>query len=183
MTAVVAAKSTSMAGKKLRKLYTITNPRQKWTADEHDRFLHALVLHGRDWKRIEAFVATKTATQIRSHAQKHFLRAQKMGLAVPPAHPRRVGAVRQAQPPISWLPSFADDDAVMSEDETISIRQLPLSPDHPDFALVYRFVGDVFGSDAPRPVEAQLQRLLGADPVIVETILCVLGNLEASLSF
>ncbi|CAD6206432.1 unnamed protein product [Miscanthus lutarioriparius] len=182
MAAVVAAKSTGMAGKKLRKPYTITNPRQKWTADEHDRFLHALVLYGRDWKRIEAFVATKTTTQIRSHAQKHFLRAQKMGLAVPPVHPRRAGAVRQAQPPISWLPSFADDDdAIMSEDETIG--QLPLSPDHPDFALVYRFVGDVFGSDAPRPVEAQLQRLLGADPAIVDTILRVLGNLEANLSF
>ena len=180
MSAVVA-KSTEMAGKKLRKPYTITNPLQKWTADEHDRFLHTLVLHGHDWKRIEAFVATKTATQIHSHAQKHFLRAQKMGLAVPPAHPRRAGAVRQAQPPISWLPSFADDDAVMSEDETIG--QLPLSPDHPDFALVYRFVGDVFGSDAPRPVEAQLQRLLGADPAIVDTILRVLGYLEANLSF
>ncbi|XP_066386246.1 protein REVEILLE 6-like [Miscanthus floridulus] len=178
MSAVVA-KSTEMAGKKLRKPYTITNPRQKWTADEHDRFLHALVLHGRDWKRIEAFVATKTATQIRSHAQKHFLRAQKMGLAVPPVHPRRSGAVvRQAQPHTSW---FTDDDAVVSKDETV--RQVLLSPDHPDFALVYRFVGDVFGSDAPRPVEAQLERLLGADPVIVETILRVLENLEDNLSF
>jgi SHAQKYF class myb-like DNA-binding protein len=122
MAAVVAAKSAGMAlaGKKLRKPYTITNPRQKWTADEHDRFLHALLLHGRDWKRIQACVATKTATQIRSHAQKHFLRAQKMGLAVPPVHPRRAGAVRQAQPPspISWVPSFMDDDdASMSTDD------------------------------------------------------------------
>ncbi|WVZ60302.1 hypothetical protein U9M48_010347, partial [Paspalum notatum var. saurae] len=155
-------------------------PREKWAAAEHHRFLEGLVLFGRDWKRIEAFVATKTATQIRSHAQKHFLRAQKLGLAVP--LPSRAGVVRhaQAQPPISCPPSWSvDDDAgLLPMVETI---QLPLSPDEPDFASVYRFIGDVFCSDAPRTVEAQLQRLVGADPVIVETILRVLGNLEANM--
>jgi hypothetical protein len=31
------------AGKmKLRKPYTITRPRERWTDEEHDRFLHAL---------------------------------------------------------------------------------------------------------------------------------------------
>ncbi|CAL4944065.1 unnamed protein product [Urochloa decumbens] len=181
MTAAVAARSMGMAGKKPRKPYTVTNPREKWTAHEHDRFLHAMALFGRDWKRIEAFVATKTSTQIRSHAQKHFLRAQKLGLAVAPPHPHRAaGGVRQAQPPaVSCLTWLADaEDARVPEDETV---QLLLSPDDPHFALVYRFVGDVFGSDAPRPVETQLLRLLGADPVIVDTVLRVLGNLEANL--
>ncbi|KAJ1293860.1 hypothetical protein BS78_01G101700 [Paspalum vaginatum] len=173
-----AAKSTRTAAKKQRKPYTITRPREKWAAAEHHRFLEALVLFGRDWKRIESFVATKTATQIRSHAQKHFLRAQKLGLAVP--LPSRAGAVRQAQAPVSCPPGwFVDDDAVLlPEVETI---QLPLSPDDPDFAPVYRFIGDVFCTDASRTVEAQLQRLVGADPVIVETILRVLGNLEANM--
>ncbi|CAL4935613.1 unnamed protein product [Urochloa decumbens] len=181
MTAAVAARSMGMAGKKPRKPYTVTNPREKWTAHEHDRFLNAMALFGRDWKRIEAFVATKTSTQIRSHAQKHFLKAQKLGLAVAPPHPRRAGGggVRQAQPPVSCLTWLAEDASV-PEDETV---QLPLSLDDPHFAMVYRFVGDVFGSDAPRPVETQLLRLLGADPVIAETILRVLGNLEANLYF
>lgn len=66
-----------------------------------------------------------------------------------------------------------------SQDETI---RLPLSPDDLHFAQVYRFVGDVFGSGAPRPVEAHLQRLQGMNPVVVETILLVLRNLEANLS-
>ncbi|KAF8675342.1 hypothetical protein HU200_047703 [Digitaria exilis] len=83
-----AARSTGMVGKKPRKAYTITRPRERWTADEHDRFLHALVLFGRDWKRIEAFVVSKTSTQIRSHAQKHFIKAQKLGLPTPAPHPR-----------------------------------------------------------------------------------------------
>ncbi|XP_078178526.1 protein REVEILLE 4-like isoform X2 [Carex rostrata] len=77
--------------KKLRKPYTITRPRDRWTSEEHDRFLEALLLFGRDWKKIEDFVGTKTTIQIRSHAQKYFLKIQKIGLNahVPPPHSRR----------------------------------------------------------------------------------------------
>lgn len=165
MAAAAVKSSAGMAGKKSRKPYVVSRPRERWTADEHGRFLHALLLFGRDWKRVQAFVATKTGTQIRSHAQKHFLRAdKKLGLAVPPPHPRR---------------SAADYGGALAPDvETV---QLPLSQDDLRFAQVYRFVGDVFGCGAMWPVEAQLQRLLGADPVVVDTILRVLANLQDNL--
>ncbi|CAN6287026.1 unnamed protein product [Urochloa humidicola] len=178
MAAVARSTVMAAAGKKARKPYTITRPRERWAADEHDRFLHALVLFGRDWKRIESFVATKTSTQIRSHAQKHFLKAQKLGIAAPPPqHPRRAAFL--GQPPVNNCPPAGfPGDAMTPTDEMI---QLPLSPDDPYFAQVYRFVGDIFGSDAQQPVEAELQRLLYADPVVVDTILTVLGNLEANL--
>ncbi|CAL4944066.1 unnamed protein product [Urochloa decumbens] len=176
------ARSTEMAGKKARKPYTITRLRERWAADEHDRFLHALVLFGRDWKRIESFVATKTSTQIRSHAQKHFLKAQKLGIpAPPPQHPRRA-AVLLAQPPVSCPAWFPAGDAMTPSDETLMI-QLPLSPDDAYFAQVHRLVGDIFGSEAPQSVEVELQRLLGADPVIVDTVLQVLENLQENLYF
>nr|CAB3498411.1 unnamed protein product [Digitaria exilis] len=172
------ARSFGMAGKKPRKAYTITRPRERWTADEHERFLHALVLFGRDWKRIEAFVVSKTSAQIRSHAQKHFLKAHKLGLpAPPPQHSRRAAVL--GQPPVGCSALLPGDAVRTPRDE--ALIQLPLSPDDLYFAQVYRFVGDIFGSDNPQPVEAQLQRLLGADPVIVDTILRVLGNLEANL--
>ena len=36
-----------------RKPYTITKQREKWTDQEHARFLDALRLYGRAWRRIE----------------------------------------------------------------------------------------------------------------------------------
>ncbi|XP_073145734.1 protein REVEILLE 6-like isoform X2 [Henckelia pumila] len=77
--------------KKTRKPYTITKSRESWSEQEHDKFLEALQLFDRDWKKIEAFVGSKTVIQIRSHAQKYFLKVLKNGKSehVPPPRPKR----------------------------------------------------------------------------------------------
>ncbi|CAK8571541.1 unnamed protein product [Lathyrus sativus] len=79
------------AGKKVRKPYTITKSRESWSDEEHDKFIEALQLFDRDWKKIEDFVGSKTVIQIRSHAQKYFLKVQKNGTLahVPPPRPKR----------------------------------------------------------------------------------------------
>ncbi|KAL6320604.1 hypothetical protein AAG906_008604 [Vitis piasezkii] len=97
-TAAAAAAATTSSledpAKKIRKPYTITKCREKWTEPEHDKFLEALQLFDRDWKKIEAFVGSKTVIQIRSHAQKYFLKVQKNGINehLPPPRPKRKAA-------------------------------------------------------------------------------------------
>ena len=51
--------------------------RGRWRSEEHELFLKGLKLYGRDWKKIESLVGTRTGPQIRSHAQKYFNKINK----------------------------------------------------------------------------------------------------------
>ncbi|KAJ0704675.1 putative transcription factor MYB-related family [Helianthus annuus] len=59
-----SSSSMDSSGKKVRKPYTITKSRESWTEEEHDKFLEALQLFDRDWKKIEDFVGSKTVIQV-----------------------------------------------------------------------------------------------------------------------
>ncbi|KAH9324292.1 hypothetical protein KI387_004470, partial [Taxus chinensis] len=86
---------------KVRKPYTITKQRERWTEEEHQKFLEALKMHGRAWRRIEEHIGTKTAVQIRSHAQKFFSKLEResstrgvpagktQDISIPPPRPKR----------------------------------------------------------------------------------------------
>ncbi|CAM9530102.1 unnamed protein product [Choristocarpus tenellus] len=49
----------------------------RWTLPEHRQFLEGLKKHGKDWKLIADLVPTRTIVQIRTHAQKYFLKIEK----------------------------------------------------------------------------------------------------------
>ena len=49
----------------------------RWSAAEHAAFLQGLALYGREWKRVAADIPTRSASQVRSHAQKYFAKLQK----------------------------------------------------------------------------------------------------------
>ena len=46
----------------------------RWTEEERNRFIQGIALVGINWKKIKTLIPTRTAVQVRSHAQKFFLR-------------------------------------------------------------------------------------------------------------
>lgn len=50
----------------------------RWTKEEHEAFLSALQLYGKEWKKVAARVKTRTVVQTRTHAQKYFQKLQKV---------------------------------------------------------------------------------------------------------
>eukprot|EP01120_Amphizonella_sp_Union-15-10_P005086 TRINITY_DN15821_c0_g1_i1.p1 TRINITY_DN15821_c0_g1~~TRINITY_DN15821_c0_g1_i1.p1 ORF type:complete len:138 (+),score=26.76 TRINITY_DN15821_c0_g1_i1:29-442(+) len=110
---------TNKVGKeKQRKPYTIKKKREIWTEEEHKKFEQALKLYGRDWKKIEAYVDTKTVIQIRSHAQKYFQK-KNSGMEIP-LHKKSQNlsdTAREPEPPaIPWLPTLdPSHEAIVSD--------------------------------------------------------------------
>jgi len=48
-----------------------------WKAEEHQSFLHAYETHGKNWRKVTEEVGTRSITQVRSHAQKYFLKLKR----------------------------------------------------------------------------------------------------------
>lgn len=49
----------------------------RWTEEEHATFLEQLAKTGKDWKQIAKAIPTRTIVQIRTHAQKYFMKLEK----------------------------------------------------------------------------------------------------------
>ena len=57
------------------------NPHQRhgrWTEEEHTQFLSLMTKYGRSWTKISQCMRTRSEPQVRSHAQKHFLRLNRL---------------------------------------------------------------------------------------------------------
>lgn len=131
---------------KARKPYTITKQRERWTEDEHDRFLEALRLYGRAWQRIEEHIGTKTAVQIRSHAQKFFTKLEKeaeakgipvcqaLNIEIPPPRPKRKPNTPYPRKPgapssSSQVPSSKLASSSQCNQAFLDLEKVPVSED------------------------------------------------------
>jgi SHAQKYF class myb-like DNA-binding protein len=74
--ATIVTKNTTSppttTGKKRKTTATATTTMGRWNANEHEAFLQAVQQYGREWKKVAAVIPTRTAAQVRSHAQKYF---------------------------------------------------------------------------------------------------------------
>ncbi|KAF9664204.1 hypothetical protein SADUNF_Sadunf17G0131800 [Salix dunnii] len=71
---------------KVRKPYTITKQRERWTEEEHKKFLEALKFYGRAWRWIEEHVGTKTAA-VRESGGSNTSSVEP--IEIPPPRPKR----------------------------------------------------------------------------------------------
>lgn len=49
----------------------------KWTYEEHKKFIEGLYIYNCKWKKIKKYILTRTSNQLRSHAQKFYLRLKE----------------------------------------------------------------------------------------------------------
>ena len=49
----------------------------RWDAEEQQAFVEGIKLFGYKWKDIANFIGSRTSTQVRSHAQKYFIKLEK----------------------------------------------------------------------------------------------------------
>jgi SHAQKYF class myb-like DNA-binding protein len=52
----------------------------RWQADEHIRFIEAILRYGNEWKKVQQHVGSRSSTQARSHAQKFFVKIKRKNL-------------------------------------------------------------------------------------------------------
>jgi SHAQKYF class myb-like DNA-binding protein len=52
----------------------------KWTKEEHKKFLEALLEYGENWIKVQQAVQIRSCAQVRSHAQKYFIKMQKFDI-------------------------------------------------------------------------------------------------------
>ena len=58
----------------MKKQLEIDDKTGRWSEKEHRVFLEGLKLYGKNWKILSEHIKTRSCTQVRSHAQKYFIK-------------------------------------------------------------------------------------------------------------
>ena len=73
----------------------------RWSQQEHALFLEGVKLYGKDWKKVQELVGTRSSTQARSHAQK--VLAKPDGFLEMPYPPKKPELTRKPKQPAESL--------------------------------------------------------------------------------
>jgi SHAQKYF class myb-like DNA-binding protein len=80
----------------------------RWTKEEHNRFVEAIRAHGKNWKKVEEAVGTRSGAQIRSHAQKHFLKLEKEVKTSPKTKQQKKSSKKTAEVSLSTSDNISE---------------------------------------------------------------------------
>jgi len=103
----------------------------RWNEEEHRLFLQGVEKFGKDWKQISTVVLTRTVVQIRTHAQKYFLKLEKKQRAIQPSslHHQTSGAVPNIQ-------ATYEDQAPSRKRAKVKVLDLPAA-NYPGGSVVH----------------------------------------------
>lgn len=103
----------------------------RWNEEEHRLFLQGVEKFGKDWKQISTVVLTRTVVQIRTHAQKYFLKLEKKQRAIQPSslHHQTSGAVPNIQ-------ATFEDQAPSRKRAKVKVLDLPAA-NYPGGSVVH----------------------------------------------
>ncbi len=90
----------------------------RWTDEEHSKFIEALQLYGKEWKKVQEHVGTRTSTQARSHAQKYFFKMEK----------------KAASPEIKFTPANTVVEKPKKK-KVMSVQSTPIQPQQEIFKI------------------------------------------------
>jgi len=151
---------------------TVQESTGRWTREEHLAFVRGLELHGKGWKKIAALIKTRTVVQIRTHAQKYFLKLSKTrqsgdsnGISIDgkPLGPNRKKSKRRndrpvalAQPILSFVKKPTAPGETLDIDDGLynflSPRLAPISGSSSNFYHDSMLTGGLTDSKCPTPL-------------------------------
>lgn len=94
----------------------------RWNQDEHKRFIEALFIYGNEWKKVQKYIQSRTATQSRSHAQKFFLYFRK-----------------------KFVDVYSEKDLFEKENNELYEKVLNIMMDMPQCEHIAKYCGSVVG--------------------------------------
>jgi len=106
----------------------------RWTSAEHEAFLTGLKIYGREWKKVATCIPTRSAAQIRSHAQKYFARVSKEKQQLELSALKLQSLAADDDAPLSVVQTYAVG-AERSPQHSVTVKSILENPSSAEFRV------------------------------------------------